>query len=106
MACCCKRAVTGFRDDSASAGTVYAGKLQKNGDVSVFSGFSAMPLLHDRMLQAAYLSMSEELRQQTHLRVGRLLLLQYKNIDALSDEECFAIVEQLNNARALICERR
>ena len=79
-----------------------------NSEKTVMSQFSAVSpqcrFLHDRMLQAAYLSMSEELRQQTHLRVGRLLLLQYKNIDALSDEECFAIVEQLNNARALICD--
>ncbi|MCP5211487.1 MAG: AAA family ATPase [Hahellaceae bacterium] len=59
--------------------------------------------LHDRMLQAAYQSMSEALRQQTHLRVGRLLLNQ-QSVEDLSDDYCFAIVEQLNSASTLITD--
>ncbi|MCP5207226.1 MAG: AAA family ATPase [Hahellaceae bacterium] len=59
--------------------------------------------LHDRMLQAAYHSLSTEKRQQIHLRVGRLLLRE-KTMDSLSNDDCFAIVEQLNNARTLITD--
>jgi predicted ATPase/signal transduction histidine kinase len=56
--------------------------------------------LHDRMLQAAYHSLSDEAREQAHLDIGRLLL---KN----SDEEqigrmLFAVVEQLNQGKRLI----
>ena len=58
--------------------------------------------LHDRMLQAAYESMSETLRQNTHLRVGRLLLKHCN--DVFSEEDCFAIVEQLSQARTLISD--
>ncbi|MCP5161393.1 MAG: AAA family ATPase [Hahellaceae bacterium] len=57
--------------------------------------------LHDRMLQAAYESMTVSHRQQTHLRIGRL----WWNagcVDELSDEERFAIVAQLNQARPWI----
>ncbi|MBK8971278.1 MAG: AAA family ATPase [Hahellaceae bacterium] len=59
--------------------------------------------LHDRMLQAAYQSMSLAKRQQTHLQVGQLLQ-QGQSIDELSDEQCFAIVEQLNHARPLMSD--
>ena len=59
--------------------------------------------LHDRMLQAAYQSMSLEKRQQTHLQVGRLLQ-QGLTADELSDEQSFAIVEQLNHARPLMAD--
>lgn len=56
--------------------------------------------LHDRMLQAAYESMSEDDRQKTHLRVGRLLLHSHRN--GLTDDTRFAIVEQLNQGRSLM----
>jgi len=56
--------------------------------------------LHDRMLQAAYQSLSEGHRQQTHLNIGRLL---YKHTDAeLFENQLFSIIEQLNQGRSLI----
>jgi len=56
--------------------------------------------LHDRMLQAAYQSLSESARQQAHLNIGRLL---YAHTEAEQlDDHLFAIVEQLNQGRALI----
>ncbi len=56
--------------------------------------------LHDRMLQAAYHSLAEETRQQTHLAIGRLL---YKHIEVdQQDAQLFTIVEQLNQGRELI----
>lgn len=58
--------------------------------------------LHDRMLQAAYHSLSDEAREQAHLDIGRLLL---KHTD---DEQLanilFSIVEQLNQGRRLISD--
>lgn len=56
--------------------------------------------IHDRMLQAAYESMSEQLRKKTHLHIGRLLR-QHLN-DSQRDEDRFAITEQLNQGRSLI----
>ncbi len=56
--------------------------------------------LHDRMLQAAYRSMSSNRRQDTHLTVGRMLLKHYDQ--DISNDDCFAIVGQLNKARSLI----
>ncbi|MBV1919320.1 MAG: GHKL domain-containing protein [Pseudomonadales bacterium] len=56
--------------------------------------------LHDRMLQAAYHSLAEKNRQQTHLAIGRLL---YKHTEAdQQDAQLFTIVEQLNQGRELI----
>jgi len=56
--------------------------------------------LHDRMLQAAYQSLTEDARQQAHLNIGRLL---YKHTEAaLLENQLFSIIEQLNQGRALI----
>ncbi len=60
--------------------------------------------LHDRMLQAAYQSMSEDKRQHTHLRVGRLLFMG-RSVETLSNTECFDITEQLNHAQPLLTQR-
>ncbi|MCG8316417.1 MAG: AAA family ATPase [Pseudomonadales bacterium] len=57
--------------------------------------------LHDRMLQAAYESMSDEKREMTHLRVARLLLTNKNNND---DTACFTLVEQFNLARKRITD--
>jgi len=56
--------------------------------------------LHDRMLQAAYQSLTEDDRQKAHLNIGRLLY-SHTEPDQL-DQQLFAIVEQLNQGRALI----
>ena len=56
--------------------------------------------LHDRMLQAAYHSLTEGDRQKAHLKIGRLL---YSHTEPEQlDQQLFAIVEQLNQGRALI----
>ena len=57
--------------------------------------------LHDRMLQAAYQSMSETARCETHLKVGRLLLAASQG-GIISDDSLFSIVEQFNEAQHLI----
>lgn len=58
--------------------------------------------LHDRMLQAAYHSLSDAARQQAHLNIGRLLL---KHTDSEQlDNLLFAIIEQLNQGRQLITQ--
>ncbi|MCG8669360.1 MAG: AAA family ATPase [Pseudomonadales bacterium] len=58
--------------------------------------------LHDRMLQAAYQSMTREKRRATHLRIGRFLLRSKRG--NLTDQERFSIVEQLNQGRSLITD--
>jgi predicted ATPase/signal transduction histidine kinase len=56
--------------------------------------------LHDRMLQAAYHSLTEGARKHTHLNIGRLL---YEHTEPEQlEQQLFAIVEQLNQGRALI----
>ncbi|MCP5161395.1 MAG: AAA family ATPase [Hahellaceae bacterium] len=94
-------------------GDWYLGMVQPRGEktivdrvssarVSQFSPVSPQcRFLHDRMLQAAYQSLPTAQRQQIHLNVGRLLL-KGESVAELSDEACFAIVEQLNQARPLI----
>lgn len=56
--------------------------------------------VHDRMLQAAYNSMPEATRIETHLSIGRLLLKE--NFDDVSEQLFFSTVEQLNLGRSLI----
>jgi len=56
--------------------------------------------LHDRMLQAAYQSLSELARQQAHLNIGRLLLAHTESNHV--DSQLFSIIEQLNQGRPLI----
>jgi diguanylate cyclase (GGDEF)-like protein len=61
--------------------------------------------LHDRMLQAAYESLNEQERQQTHLNIGRLLFAHSnlgRNDAAPLENHLFGIIEQLNQGRTLI----
>lgn len=56
--------------------------------------------LHDRVQQAAYSLTPENERPQLQLRTGRLLLAHTPRVQ--QDDRLFAILEQLNNAIALI----
>lgn len=58
--------------------------------------------LHDRVREAAYSLIPQELRAETHLRIGRLMTL-HTRADKL-EEGTFEIVNQLN--RAFISSRR
>ena len=64
--------------------------------------------LHDRMLQAAYQSLSEQARQQAHLDIGRLLLQDIETDEQghlnthLLENQLFTLIEQLNQGRVLI----
>lgn len=55
--------------------------------------------LHDRMQQAAYLSLDGAEQQRTHLKIGRMLLATPLDPDQTN---LFSIVEHLNYSRALI----
>jgi len=56
--------------------------------------------LHDRMLQAAYQSLSENACQQAHLSIGRLI---FGHTDtAYLEDRLFTIIGQLNLGRVLI----
>lgn len=70
---------------------------QEGNDVEI-----AYRFLHDRVQQAAYLLIPVDRRQETHLRVGRLLL---KHTPTANREEAvFDIVNQLNLGADLICD--
>jgi len=55
--------------------------------------------LHDRMQQAAYESLDNTARQQTHLAIGRMLLASSLDPDR---SNLFSVVEHLNYSRTLI----
>ena len=59
-------------------------------------------LLHDRVQQAAYESISPERRELCHLRIGRLLLS--RSAGQLAEKELFTAVSHFNLGRQLITE--
>ena len=59
-------------------------------------------LLHDRVQQVAYGSVSSDRREQLHLRIGRLLLTRGEG--NAPEEELFSIVSHLNLGRGLIAD--
>ncbi|MEX5748059.1 diguanylate cyclase [Massilia sp. X63] len=72
--------------------------------VDVDAGESAVGyrFLHDRVQQAAYLSVDADTRAMNHLRIGRLLIRHTPQ--ERQDERVFEVVEQLNASRALIVD--
>ncbi|EAZ89948.1 hybrid sensor histidine kinase/response regulator [Crocosphaera chwakensis] len=58
--------------------------------------------LHDRVQQAAYSLIPEEQKQETHLKIGQLLLNSTPATEL--DETLFTIVNQLNISKSLLVE--
>jgi len=69
----------------------------------IFRSEHSYMFLHDRVHEAAYCLIPEELRAKTHLRIGRLLVA-YTPLEK-REERIFEIVNQLNRATALITSR-
>lgn len=86
------------------------GLLLQSGAMNTQNAFvlAQCKFLHDRMLQAAYESMSIVQREQIHLKIGRLLRNSYlqdnQTFQWSQSSSLFAIVEQLNQGRSLISD--
>ena len=74
------------------------GKRSRAGLVLRLAG--AYRFLHDRVQEAAYFLIPEELRGEAHLRIGRLLAAQTP--PEKLEETIFEIVNQLNRGSHLI----
>jgi predicted ATPase/signal transduction histidine kinase/CheY-like chemotaxis protein len=59
--------------------------------------------LHDRVQQAAYSLIDEKHKQETHLKIGRLLLKKFENNEL--EERIFDIVNHLNQGRSLLGDK-
>src|SRR6202165_1040229 len=69
----------------------------------VFRSDSDYRFLHDRVQEAAYSLLPEDLRPEAHLRIGRLLAA--RTPPGQRDESIFEIVNQLNRGATLITAR-
>src|SRR5262249_56703249 len=66
----------------------------------IFRSEDSYRFLHDRVQEAAYSLIPEELRAETHLRIGRLLAANAPR--EKQEEGIFEIVNQLNHGSHLI----
>src|SRR5262249_52332284 len=69
----------------------------------IFRSQDSYRFLHDRVQEAAYSLIPEELRAEAHLRIGRLLAAQTP--PDKQEERIFEIANQLNRGAALITSR-
>jgi len=70
----------------------------------VFRSEDSYSFLHDRVQEAAYTLIPQELRAEAHLRIGRMLAA--RTPPEKRQEEIFGIVNQLNRGAALITSQQ
>jgi predicted ATPase len=105
LSCLGNRTETGvlMMVQGASEEEIHSGLRQAVREGFVFYRGGSYRFVHDRVQEAAYSLIPEEMRAEVHLRIGRLLMSMMP-LDELA-ESIFDIVNQLNRGIALISDR-
>nr|WP_272507537.1 AAA family ATPase [Clostridium aestuarii] len=77
--------------------------IVKNESVDLAQGNIKFRFLHDRIQQAVYALIPEEMKPAAHLHIGKLLLKEYLKLE--KTEKLFETVNQLNSGKTIMSDK-